>query len=116
MIQYTCDLCGSVIHTVSGRRFVVKLEIYPIDNSLEIVPMDSDTDPIELMEKMIESADDIEIYPGLQILMLTAHWLTQLTNHKNQPKFKSEMQKWWLHKKFQPELQARRSTVSTIVF
>jgi hypothetical protein len=61
MIQYTCDLCGCLINSDSSRRFVVKLEIYPIDTSLEIVPMDSDTDPIELMEKMIESANEIEI-------------------------------------------------------
>jgi len=61
MIQYSCDLCGCMINSDSSKRFVVKLEIYPIDNSLEIVPMDSDTDPIELMEKMIESADDIEM-------------------------------------------------------
>lgn len=50
-----------MINSDSNKRFVVKLEIYPIDTSLEIVPMDSDTDPIELMEKMIESANEIEI-------------------------------------------------------
>lgn len=61
MIQYTCDLCGCLISSDAGKRFVVKLEIYPIDSSLEIVPMNSDTDPIELMEKIIESADHFEI-------------------------------------------------------
>lgn len=61
MIQYTCDLCGCLINSESNRRFVVKLEIYPIDSNLEIVPLTSDTDPLELMEKIIESSDHFEI-------------------------------------------------------
>ena len=58
MILFTCDLCGIPINPETSRRFVVKLEIYAIESSLEMVPLENSTDPLELMEKIIESAED----------------------------------------------------------
>lgn len=55
MMQFTCDMCGRNICTETERRYVVRLEMYPVESDLEIQKMDLDIDPIDLMQQLIES-------------------------------------------------------------
>lgn len=68
MMQFHCDLCGRIICTENERRYVVRLEMYPVESDLELqredLDIDLDIDPIEMMHKMIEEAIDV---PEMQL-------------------------------------------------
>jgi hypothetical protein len=50
-----CELCGRSLGCLSDKRFLVSLDIKPVENLLEPVLPDRDTDPIEMMQQLIES-------------------------------------------------------------
>lgn len=68
MIHYSCDMCGQIIQTEDELRYVVKIEVYPADETDE--ELDGIDDPKHDMaefnigeEKEIEEEKEVEEGP-----------------------------------------------------
>ncbi len=59
MIHYSCDMCGQLIQTEDELRYVVKIEVYPADETDE--EQDGIDDPKrDMAEFNIEEEKEVE--------------------------------------------------------
>lgn len=68
MVHFTCDRCGRLL---SGQRFIVKLEVAPAPENVELTVADLDADHLEQVGELLDSLDLDEAAAGLD--PLTAH-------------------------------------------
>lgn len=50
-----CEICGRSLCCQTEKRFLVKLDIQPMDNLLKPVLPDIDSDPIDMLQQLIET-------------------------------------------------------------
>ena len=61
MIHYSCDRCKRMLDSEDDIRYVVKLEVYPAMEAVEVDDIDDDRDHLSEIQDMIERLDDAEI-------------------------------------------------------
>jgi hypothetical protein len=58
MLHITCDLCGKTLVPGPGRRYVVRMEVYPAGEPGTLSDADLDLDALEGTEQELEETED----------------------------------------------------------
>lgn len=58
MLHVTCDLCGKEVVPGDDHRYVVKIEVFPAQDPMEITEADLDEDHMEAVSQLLRDMED----------------------------------------------------------
>ncbi len=58
MVRVTCDLCGKELRSGHDASYVVKIEVFPLRDPVEITEADLEEDHLEAVSQLLREMDE----------------------------------------------------------
>ena len=98
MLHVTCDLCGKEVVPGDDHRYVVKIEVFPAQDPMEITEADLDEDHMEAVSELLKELEDADA--GLELPEVSKHFRYDLCCECHQRFLRDPLGKEQQHKLF----------------